>query len=282
MGEILKYLFFAIALLSLGRVAFSQKSYKSYKQFKAKDYPETMFKIRRDSAHFLNYSIELIHVLNVSYPGIQDATSTEIDPNFFDCRGWLFLKKGEKVAHTIYYSNMNAVGGCSGVYIPAVQPRKDYFLVVKNGDYDGNIIIIDSTGNITKEKGGGSIQVSSDKRYMFADYDSDEPGITIYDFEKHKTLFTPDSPEVDSNLKGQFQIGAWYYQDNKYMARVYTDAEEGENPDTLHISVATYDFKKNMLIYSKKDKGFLKSTNALQDYDYYEYSDGMANCNCGR
>ena len=281
MRKAISYLVLLITFLCVTQDLFSQKTVDYIKQFKTKDYPTSMFQIRYDSVNFLNYSILIVHVYNVSYPGIVDSTYTLRDSNYFDCRGWLFIKQGKKVIHTIYYSGLNAVGGCSGIYLPHVQPRKDYFLIVKYGDYDGNIIILDAYGNVTKEM-GGSIEVSPDKRYLFSDYDSDLPGVTIYDFEKHKTLLTPDSLEIDSGL-GEPQIGRWYYQDNKYIARVYTDAEEGEYPDTVHITIATYDTKKNKIVYSKKDKGFLKNSNLLPgSFDVSVFSDTTNRCNCGR
>ncbi len=280
MRKISKYLLLLFVILSVNEAIFSQLHYDTITVFRVKDYPSPMFQISYDSSRFGDYSIEVVHVLNVSYPGItnQEHPSELID--YLDCKGWLFLKKGTKTIQTLCYPNMDAVGGCSGIYIPKKQPRQDYFLVAKYGDYNGNTILIYKDGTITNLP-GGIFQVSPDKRYLFSNYDSDQPGVSIFDFDNHKALLTPDSAEFDSTLREPY-IRTWYYKDHTYMARVYTDDEEGEHPDTLHITVGRYDLKNNNLTYSKANKDFFKKAVELIDYSPYDFKDGRKSCNCGR
>ncbi len=280
MNILSKYLLLFLVFLSQNETGFSQLHYDTISVFRVKDYPSSMFQIKYDSSRFGDYTIEVVHVLNVSYPGIVDSTHPSELTDALSCKGWLFLKKGTKTVQTMCYANMDAVGGCSGIYIPEKQPRQDYFLVAKYGDYNGNTILIHKDGTITNLP-GGFLQISPDNRYLFSNFDSDQPGVTIFDFDSHKILLTPDSSEFDSTLREPY-IQTCYYKNHNYMARVFTDDEEGENPDTLHITVATYDFKKNMLIYTKANKDFFKSSDALPDYTPNDVTDGHKSCNCGR
>lgn len=263
------------------KALFAQQKNEHIKPFAAKDYPAKWYDIRYDSSNFKEFAIKVIHVLNVNYKPDIDITNMKDDPNNFTCRGWVYIKnnKTQKVVDTLYYADMLGGGGCSGIYMPSIQPRTDYFVVVKNGDYDGHLIIVDSLGNVTIEKGGGNLQISTDKRYLFSNYNSDIQAATIFDFNKHKTILT-----ADSVLNGSEEpvIMDWYFKDNQYMAQVHTDREEGENPDTLHITVGIYNFDKHNITLQQKEKDYLQQENKLTSFDLYPFYDTYHSCNCGK
>jgi len=118
-------------------------------------YPREKFQIKLDTISFSKLNIEIRQVKTIDNSG-QDSTS-------FYCRGWLTIKKGNKILVKQYFKSIEGVGGCSGFFIPARQPRKDYFIFSKFGDYDGSIYIFDTTGKL-EQKAGGIFYISKDKR----------------------------------------------------------------------------------------------------------------------
>jgi len=156
------------AFLLLTTLSFGQNQDK-FEKFDASDYPLEKYQITSDSIKFKDFKIEIRQVRNLSGSGQ------------FSCRAWLTISAKSKSIYQRYFRSIEAVGSCYGLFIPLEQPRQDYFVLSKLGDYDGRIFIIDSNGNVT-EKLGGSFFISNDKRYLFSEYDSDLSGLTVFDF----------------------------------------------------------------------------------------------------
>lgn len=125
--------------------------------------------------------------------GSLEVITTMIHPkkntaNQFACRAWLYIRKNRKTVSKKFY-DIDPVGSCSGLYLPSQQPLKDYFIVSKFGDYDGETLLIDASGKLTTLQ-GGAFAVSKDGRYLFANYSSDIQILTIYDLKNHKILMS--------------------------------------------------------------------------------------------
>ena len=115
----------------------------------------------------------------------------------FYCRAWFnVLRNGGKI-FSIYYPDMEPVGGPYGLFIPQNQPPSPYFAIVKQGDYDGRLFLVNKSGDVHNLK-GGSYFVTRDKRYLFSEYVSDMSGLEVFDLRKGKTVFTSDEdfPEI--------------------------------------------------------------------------------------
>lgn len=243
-----------------GTFCFSQTTYK-YKPFKSYDYPSNKYKILTDTASFSKFKIKIIkiHPINNQYT----------DSTFFYCRVWLTVKQGKKTIIQKYYKSIEPVGGCSGLFIPENQQRKDYFIISKFGDYDGSILILDTTGRIT-EKIGGSFYISKNRQYLFSNYDSDAEGLTVYDFKNNRVLYS----KMESIL---YRLGDWYFQDGMYFAIAYDENSE-EKEQQQNIKIATFDFKRNKLVITTVDKLYMKDKNKLKLYNDFEHDE---KCNCG-
>ncbi|MEO8771208.1 MAG: hypothetical protein ABI402_14030 [Ferruginibacter sp.] len=224
--------------------------------FKVADYPGEKYNLNFQVSLFSKLKIEIIQVKLKN-----DAKVKE--PAGFYCRGWVNITEGNKTIKQFYFKNIDAVGGCSGLFVPAVQPRSDYFIVSKFGDYDGSIIIIDTAGKAIQKK-GSVFYISKDKQYLFSSYDSDMPGLTVYDLNKKKILF---SAEIEPN------IGDWYCQDNKYFSIVTDD-----NSNAAKIKIVRFDFSKNNIIITTTDKNYPKKENKLSIFNDAAHA---KRCNCG-
>jgi len=231
-------------------ISFGQSSDK-FESFRRSDYPVEKYQITSDSIRFSEFIIEVRQVRNKS----------GYEP--FSCRAWLTISSNGKPMYQKYFRAIDAVGSCYGIFIPLSQPRTDYFILSKLGDYDGRIFIIDSKGVVT-EKPGGQFYVSKDKRYLFSDYYSDESGITVFDFNTGQTLF---SETITPRLY------EWYQKDNKFISRVDLINGQASSTDYYYFDLST---KK--LIPFKQNKDYIKTEDKLLPYND---NNTRRFCNCG-
>lgn len=237
-------------LLILTTSSFGQSSDK-FESFRRSDYPVEKYQITSDSVQFKDFVIEIRQVRNKS----------GYEP--FSCRAWITIFNSGKPIYQKYFKAIDAVGSCYGIFIPLSQPRNDYFILSKLGDYDGRIFIIDSKGVVT-EKPGGQFYVSKDKRYLFSDYYSDESGLTVFDFNSGQTLFSETIAP---------RLYEWYQKDNKFISRV-----ELLNGQTSNTDYYYFDLSAKKLIPFKQNKDYLRSEDKLT-----QYIDNNTRrfCNCG-
>jgi len=249
MTKILTIIFSVLTLTTFGQV-------DNGKTFRKTDYLTTKYSIKADTFDFAGFKIELIQTKLRDYK-TYDSTAAY-------CRIWLTVKMGNTTVDKLFINNCEALGGCSGIYASEEQPRKDFFILSKFGDYDGRILIIDSSGKI-KSFIGGHYYLSSDNRYLFSPYSSDLSGLTVYDLSKNKILFTSDTIRT--------YLADFYYFDNKYFSIVSDDVKKVNQTD-----IVTYDSNTNKLIFSTVVDNFISKAKRLKIYNVFTY----APCDCGQ
>lgn len=249
MTKVLTIIFSVLTLTTFGQV-------DNQKTFKNSDYPTSKYSIKADTFDFVDFKIELRQAKLRDYK-TYDSTAAY-------CRIWLTVKKGNAVVDKLFINDCEAVGGCSGIYISEEQTRKDYFILSKFGDYDGRILIIDTTGKI-KSFIGGHYYLSADNKYLFSPYSSDLSGLTVYDLSKNQVLFSSDTIRT--------YLADFYYYDNKYFAIVSDDVKKINQTD-----IVTYDFKTNKLILTTVDDKYIEKAKRLKSYNVFQY----APCDCGQ
>jgi hypothetical protein len=245
-------LIFILCFLAL--TAFGQAD--KYLVFSKSDYPADKYSIKADTFNFVDFKIELTQVKLTDY---KNANNTSVF-----CRIWLIVKKGSEIIDKLFIRDCEGVGGCSGIYASDKQPIKGYFILSKFGDYDGQIIIIDTSGKI-KTYFGGQYFLSVDNKYLFSTYDSDLAGLTVYDLSQNKVLFTSDTTRT--------YLADFYFCDNKYFAIVSDDIKRLNETD-----IVTFDFKTNNLIKSTVNDNYISKAKKLKEYNVFTYGP----CSCGR
>lgn len=237
---------------------FSYGQVSDFMPFNNTDYPSDRYSIKTDNYNFRQFQIELTHVKQI----VRD----NLNPTSFNCRVWLMIKKGKENIDTLFFKNIDAVGGCSGVYIAPEQPLKDYFILSKFGDYNGEIIIIDKIGNIHSYF-GGSYSLSDDNKFLFSIYDSDLSGLTVFDLSQDKLLYSTDS--LENRIKELYVYNSFYF------ATTYTD--ENKDNDTIHYLIDLGGWKGIIKSDHASDE-ILKDSKKLIIYNLYLNSP----CNCGQ
>jgi hypothetical protein len=240
-----------IRFLLLTITLFGQNN-RQISQFKKTDYPVSKFNTKSDTSLLGQVQI----IITMTHPKNSSVVK-------FLCRSWLTIRKNNKTLNQKYY-DIEPVGGCSGLYTPTRQPCNEYFIISKFGDYDGQTLLIDTTGKLTTLS-GGSFSISKDNNYLFAIYDSDIPGITIYDLKNKRLISTKERDNED-------EYKEFYFQDGSYFVSFYNDETSKE------ISVGRIDIKNKKITVAKKNKAFLKKTNKLKIYNTVQ---SLTKCNCG-
>lgn len=227
-----------------------------YLVFSKSDYPSDKYSIKADTFNFRNLKIELIQV---KLTDDKNADSASVY-----CRIWLTVKNSSEIIDKLFINDCEAVGGCSGIFASPNQQVKDYFILSKFGDYDGQIILIDISGKI-KSYFGGQYYLSSDNKYLFSTYNSDLAGLTVYDLSQNKVLFTSDSIGT--------YLADFYSYDKNYFAIVSDDVKRHNQTD-----IVTFDFKVNNLIKSTVNDNYISKAKRLKGYNIFTYEP----CSCGR
>jgi len=246
---------FLIAIFAV--VSFACSAQVKWKQFRKADYPETKYATKIDVFAFGDFTVELIQAKLRKPENFEKGSAY--------CRIWLNVKKGNVAIDSLFYNDCEALGGCSGIYAPKKQPRTDYFVLSKFGDYDGRILIINQKGKI-QSFFGGHFYVSPDNRYLFSPYDADLAGLTVYDFLQHKVLFTSD--DLDRYFSGFYNVG------NHYFAIISQDVKKSDG----RTEIITFDLESKSLVPATVNEEYLAKANRLAAYNVHEY----APCDCGR
>ena len=198
---------------------------KASQPFVAREYPAGKFRVSKNDYALGEIAVRVINVKNLGYVN---------SPQY--CRAWVDVLRGERLVKRFYYDNIEPVGFSFGAFVPKQQLAPDYFVVVKEGDYDGRLLLIDKQGSVV-DLPGGFYFVTSDKKFLVSEHSSDEPGLTVFDLASHRTVLQPEDVP---------QIGSWYRDDRGYFFMEYerpgnAQRLEPENHRILKINVTAND-----------------------------------------
>jgi hypothetical protein len=145
--------------------------------FNPADYPKSEFQVTQ-SIHWLgSVGIRIVHA--------KRRKESATPPSY--CRAWVEITRDGALLRRIYYRDFEPVGDKYGVFSPIEQPSADYFVLVKEGDYDGRLLLVNKSGEVTDIL-GGSFFVAG-KRFLVSEYSSDSAGLAVFDLESHKLEF---------------------------------------------------------------------------------------------
>ncbi len=117
---------------------------------------------------------------------IQVRTRDHIkEPHY--CRAWLEVRKGDSLVKQLYYDEIDPAGFSYGIFVPNEQPLPEYFVAVKEGDYDGRLLLVAKDGQFTNLPGGFYF-VTTDKRFLVGDYASDDNALIVVDIAKRQIV----------------------------------------------------------------------------------------------
>lgn len=203
------------------------------------------FTVMTSTYTFNKLDIEIVQAKK----GKTSETTKEAD-NVRCGRALLNVKRDDNIVDQKYYHDFEPFGGNYGLFVPPHQPSKTFFLVIKYGDYDGRLLIINSLGRI-EDSPGGNYFITQDKNYLISDYDSDNNGLTVVNLKTGHVEFSTNISD------SQYQ---WYLKDNKYY---FTISEwlpqNGGNPSERNNIIYYLDLNGKAVHKKHSSRDFIKS-----------------------
>jgi hypothetical protein len=176
------------------------------------------------------------------------------------CRAWLQVHKGEEeFIDEKYYDDIFPVGGHYGLFVPRNQPSQNYFIVIVLGGYDGRLLLIDKKGKIL-DLMGGPFFVTSDRRFIFSQHDSDLSGLTVFDLVLGEVIHSAElTPYIHDWYKSKL---GYFFTESDWSGSTsgYPHGKQG----VIHL----FDFKIKTIIQKRIDVGTVKDAHkVVYDFD---------------
>jgi hypothetical protein len=242
-----------LLIQQIASAAESKPFFTESKPFTPTDFPESISKIYLHT--MLNGKIV---VQAIQLKRLNDKQS---NPRY--CRAWVSYArtKDNKSIPCNYFEDINPLGGAYGLYFPNNTMPNNYRCIVKLGDYDGRLMIINDEGKYWNLP-GGSFFLSKDKQYLFSTHECDSPtGIAVFDLKNATTVFETNekakevSPIVDK----------WYFDGTDYF---FTTKEgDGSVPKGDEREIFVFDVKGRKLDKKKVSATELAAATAV-NYDF--------------
>lgn len=217
-----------IVLVMATQLAMGQQA----KRFDPKSYPVGSFQVTRHDYSHGNVTVRIIQakrVYDVSNP-----------PPYY-CRAWLEVRAEGKVMQQAFFDDIDPVGSSFGIFVPEHQPLEEYFVALKEGDYDGRLLIVGKDGNLTNLPGGGFF-LTADKRYLIGEHASDYGSLVVIDVARREIV-------IDGAKKKLPSVGDWYLDRGGYF---YTEEWDSGKPlDWRKVTVPIYRLDLNRFNVTK-------------------------------
>jgi hypothetical protein len=140
------------------------------------------------------------------------------------CRVWLEVWRGSLIKQ-IYYDDIAPVGGNYGIFVPKKQPLEPYFIAVKEGDYDGRLLLVGRDGSVS-DLPGGPYFVTPDGHYIVGEYSVDGgTPLIVVDTITREVILQGDNERPTAIINNWYQDAAGYFyrepdeSDNSYPQR---------------------------------------------------------------
>jgi len=230
----------------------------SAKPFQPADYPESKAK---------TYTLTLPNS-QVAVEALQVKRLNEKHSNPRYCRAWVTISKNGKKIGSEYFEDINGLGGACGLYFPNKPISANYLGIVKLGDYDGRLLLVNKDGRFWNIP-GGSFFTSKDKKLLFSTHECDaSAGIAVFDLQKGTTVF-------QSNEKGKDippVVRKWYFDGENYFFTTLEPEKATTKKSTLEVYV--FDTKESKLLKKTLSQAKLAAaTQIVYDFNAMSESD---------
>jgi hypothetical protein len=129
------------------------------------------------------------------------------------------VKEDGRVLRQAYFDDIEPVGGYFGIFLPKHQPLENYFVALKEGDYDGRLLLVGKDGSLTNFPGGGFF-LTADKRFLIGEHASDYASPFVVDLARRQLV-------IDGEKEKLSGVVDWYVDNRGYF---YTEDDENGQP----------------------------------------------------
>jgi len=210
--------------------------HKADTPFNPKKHPAGNFRVSTKEYPFGEVTVRVVNVKKIG----DEASSV---PHF--CGAWVEVVKGSHLLKRFSYPDIEPVGFSFGAFVPRHQ-LDNYFAVVKEGDYDGRLLLVDHGGKVV-DLPGGFYFATRDKRFLVSEYSSDAPGFTVFDLVTRRTILEEDA-----------DVYAWFRDRKGYFFSVGDIPTDFKRLDLM---------KRSVVDITVKDSDLKAATKVQFDFD---------------
>ena len=142
----------------------------------------------------------------------------------YACRAWLEVADGGRDTWQRSFDDISPAGFSYGLFVPRKPPSTRYFAVVKTGDNDGRLFLIDRETGAVTDLPGGFYFVTADGRHLFSEYAGETQDVVVFDLVAGKVVLDTRASGT-SLLPGG--IYDWYYDGKRYFFTITRDEAGG-------------------------------------------------------
>ena len=186
----------------------------------------------------------------------------------YACRAWLEVYEGKTRIWERYFDDIGPSGFSYGLSVPGKQPTPEYFAVIKNGDFDGRLFLIDRKGMVT-DLSGGFYFVTFDRRFLYSEYAADTQEVMVFDLLFGKIVL--DTKTTDSSLLPG-DIYDWYHDGKKYFFTIVKPGAPGKGL-VQEDRKSVYEVKMNPPGIEKVPADFSRLHHKKWDFDPRRFRD---------
>jgi hypothetical protein len=198
----------ATSLCALVLGAAGQATAQKALAFDPKAYPSDTFQVTEGRYPLGDVTVRIVQARRKDPPGHASP------PSF--CRAWLEVRSKGARLKRLYYDDIEGLGGNFGIFVPARQPLTDYFVALKEGDYDGRLLLVARDGSLANLPGGVYF-LTDDKRFIVGEHVMDSSSLTVVDVAGRTVVI---DGEKNQDIP---QAGQWYRDALGYF---YTESED--------------------------------------------------------
>jgi hypothetical protein len=206
---------FLICCFSLSNLAAQKTSYSPLKKYLL----DTNYVVTSNVYHYQSIDIEVSQAKRKYNHGYESPFNV----------GCVFIKSGNYIIDSLIFPDIKAYGGYAGLDIPERKFSDSLFVIIKRGDYDGRLYLINTKGKVFNFPGGGYF-ITKDKKLLFSISELDCSGIDIIDLKTLKSIYSKTCLSKNPDY--------WFFFDKKYY---YTSLE----------------IKDSVYVYEGPNKGFV-------------------------
>lgn len=210
----------SVVVLSLC-VSLEIASGQNQKRFEARSYPARLFHVSHHSYSFGKFTVRIIQAKSIY---------EESSPPPSSCRAWMDVMDDGQVLRQAYFDDIDPVGSYFGIFLPKLQPLEGYFIALKEGDYDGRLLLVAQDGSLANLP-GGDVFLTPDNRYLIGSHDSDYPSLFVIDLARRRVV-------IDGAKQKLPGVDQWYMDKSGYFFTAVDNT--GMPQDSKQKSLAIY------------------------------------------
>jgi len=166
--------------------------------FNPKDYPSGTFQVTEN--HYTHGQVT-VRILQA-----KKATPDASSPHA--CRAWFEVERENRLLNRLYYDDIDASGFSYGIFVP--KPLPDYIVAIKEGDYDGRLLLVAKDGTLANLPGGFYF-LTNDQRFLVGEHATDSSGLVVVDVVRRQVVIDGGKSREIPPVENWYQDGVGYF-----------------------------------------------------------------------